>query len=186
MSKVDSLLEVTAHFFKAGEKVFDILEDFVEIASYGRFLDDKSERYWEFIEKEEMPESNGMFFRTTDNAEHYLIKQDFIGFSFRTVDFVDYTHRGSVLDDIPLVDQLSGYEDTLNEYAREEKSKWENLRALKLKPDDAVEETKVVKFILALENVWEICGSYDCQEWDCRTEIVGKLDMDRIREIIVE
>lgn len=195
MKGIDCLLEVTAHFYKAGDKTQENLEDFVDLASYGDFLGaDCSEDYWDYTEAVKREEDSGVYLavRRIEDEEHYTIKKDFIGFSFSTVNFGDFSDgRGSGVyhEEQTIAELLVGCEDALCEYAKEEQLKWiedrKRLKSSTLKHTSLPDEPSVVKFILALDYNCVECGSYDCREWDTEVELVGRVDMSRIREIIV-
>lgn len=195
---IDCLLEVTAHFYKAGDKTRANLEDFLEFTSYGDFLEaDRSDDYWDYSEgrKREEDADGYLAVRGIDDEEHYTIKKDFIGFSFSTVNFGDFGDgRGSGIyhEEQTMAELLMGCEESLCEYAKEEQLKWiEDRKKLKStflcsqRMTSLPDEPSVVKFILALDYRCVECGPYDGREWDTEVDLVGRVDMRRIREIIV-
>lgn len=191
--RVDCLLEVSACFFKAGDKTTTNLEDIYTFTSYGQWLDDKGQEYWELRPPKE-PEADNGELRCFDieSEEHYAILKDFIGFGFKCVFFGDFGDRrgsGIYLDDeLDFENHFEGCEDDLVAYAKEEKAKWDADRKRHNEEpcrNRMAEETTDVKFILALDYVSECVSHWESEEYETRVEIVGKLDMARIREIII-
>lgn len=191
--RVDCLLEVSACFFKAGDKTTTNLEDIYTFTSYGNWLDDKGQEYWELRPPKE-PEADNGELRCFDieSEEHYAILKDFIGFGFKCVFFGDFGDRrgsGIYLDDeLDFENHFEGCEDDLVAYAKEEKAKWDADRKRHNEEpcrNRMAEETTDVKFILALDYVSECVSHWESEEYETRVEIVGKLDMARIREIII-
>ena len=193
--RVDCLLEVSACFFKAGDKTTTNLEDIYTFTSYGNWLDDKGQEYWELRPPKdpEIVEDGMLRCYDIESEEHYAILKDFIGFGFKVVFFGDFgDHRGSgvYFDELGLEEHFEGiYEDDLVAYAKEEKAKWDADRKRHNEEpcrNRMAEETTDVKFILALDYVSECVSHWESgEEYETRVEIVGKLDMARIREIII-
>lgn len=192
--RVDCLLEVSACFFKAGDKTTTNLEDIYTFTSYGPWLDAKGQEYWDLRPPKDPETTDDGMLRCYDieSEEHYAILKDFIGFSFKVVFFGDFgDHRGSGIyfDELGLEEHFEGsYEDDLVAYAKEEKAKWDADRKRHNEEpcrNRMAEETTDVKFILALDYVSECVSYWESEECETRVEIVGKLDMARIREIII-
>jgi len=197
---IDSLMEVTARFFKAGTVSYVQIEDEIELTNYGRvYGDGDDEELWEYVPGTPNP--------------HYIIKKDFIGFSFRTFDFGDFgdSHcSGTSFEgrEGTLIESLADSTDEFVTYAKEEKAACDAKRQgkntsvtpslfpgefntfngkkwmLAAVPDE-VPETDCVKFIVALDYHCEQSGGYyEPDEYSSWVEVVGKVDMSRIREII--
>lgn len=196
---IDCLVEVTARFLKAGEKTSENLEDCFSFTSYGPWLDDKGGEYWELRPPKVQEEINRSVLTCFDveSDEHYVILKDFIAFNFSTIFFGDFgdtgtsSRRGSgvYFDEEGLDEHFIGYEEALVADALEEKAKWDADRKRinsipTLTQNPMSEDTNVVKFILALDYRVEETGSWDCVEYESSVEIVGKVDMSRIKEII--
>lgn len=183
---VDCLAEVTATFFKSGDKIYYDLEDVLTLTSFGQFLDDKGTDYWDLVEKkenkepEESEESCGeMFCRNNEHEEHYIVLKDFIGFSFYIISFGDCSNGRGIdgfFADQDLPEYLEGYEDDLVKWATEEKKELES--PLKQAEIDRV------KFVLALALTSVEVGNYDCREWESQVDILGKLDITKIKDIL--
>ena len=60
MGRIDCLLEVSACFFKAGDKTTTNLEDIYTFTSYGQWLDDKSQEYWDLCPAKAPEADDGM------------------------------------------------------------------------------------------------------------------------------
>jgi len=199
---IDCLLEVTARFFKTGDKTNENLEDC--FTSYGNLFNDKSEEYWELRPPKEQDTNEGVLnCFDVESDEHYVILKDFITFNFSTIFFGDFgctgtasSRRGSgvYFDELSIEEHFEGCEDALVTYAQEEKAKWDADRKRMntyhpssfafTTPHDAKpmsEDTDLVKFILALEYNVESVG----WEYNSSVEIAGKVDMSMIKEIII-
>ena len=180
---VDCLAEVTATFFKSGDKIYYDLEDVLTLTSFGQFLDDKGTDYWDLVEKKEPEESEEscgeMFCRNNEHEEHYIVLKDFIGFSFYIISFGDCSNGRGIdgfFADQDLPEYLEGYEDDLVKWATDEKKELES----PLKPA----EIDRVKFVLALALTSVEVGNYDCREWESLVDILGKLDITKIKDIL--
>jgi hypothetical protein len=193
MHRVDSLLEVSACFFRAGDKTTSNLEDLYTFTSYGQWLDDKGQEYWDLVPSKPIEPNDDGLLRSFDieNEEHYIVLKDFIGFSFKPIFFGDFGDRrgsGVYFDELGLEEHFEGCEDDLAAYAKEEKAKWDADRKehneLPIR-ERMLEETNEVKFILALDYVSEQISYWESVEYETRIEIVGKVDMSRIGEILV-
>lgn len=197
---IDSLMEVTARFFKAGTVVYVKIEDEIELTNYGRvYGDGDDEELWEYVPGTEDKVSQQQFIHL-DREPHYIIKKDFIGFSFRTFDFGDFgdSHcSGTSFEEREgtLIESLADSTDDFVEYAKEEKAacdakrqgKYPNKDNLSLLffPKEDIPETDCVKFIVALDyHSDQSGGGYDHDEYSSWVEVSGKVDMSRIREII--
>lgn len=197
VANIDCLLEVTARFFKAGEKTNENLEDTYSFTSYGQWDDNDGKDYWEYLppykEVEAKEDDNCLQCFQPEDLDHYVILKDFVGFGFRPVffgDFADGRGSGVYFDDIGLDEYFVGCEDALVEYAEEERLIYnENRKRIRQKPfyiSDIPEETHRIKFILALKyNVnCHPSGPWGPEEYDSDVEIAGKLDMSKIAEIL--
>jgi len=192
MYNIDCLVEVSACFFRAGDKTTENLEDIYTFTSYGQWLDNKGQEYWDLCPaKEQTPEEDGVLrCYDVESNEHYVILKDFIGFSFKPIFFGDFGDRrgsGVYFDELGLEEHFEGCEDDLAAYAKEEKAKWDadRKRHNELpRRERMLEETTEVKFILALDYVSEQTTYWESVEYETRVDIVGKVDMSRLGEII--
>jgi len=208
---LDSLLNVTAYFYDAGDD-FDYLNEVDDgrFCSFGHLETDTEDEYisgipsdeevekWNKAQKDEHERSRGLFCNFIEGPKAKVIK-DFVMFEIDVIGLHPQSciHGTGISHDIEALgeyDAFDGLQDTLVGYAKEvraevikgQEDQWEQKNKWKkpeYRSEKKFEKIDRVNFLLVGEYDCYRC-SYEYEEYDCEIDIAGRVTKQDFNEML--